>query len=293
MDAETYQEAIEYEKLTQAIYQAILKLEGQNIAVQHNVPIVGRSGVEHQVDVFWKFRQASIDHTVLVECKNYASTLTLEKVRNFFGVLHDIGNCRGIMVTKTGYQAGVEQFARFYGIELKLLRPPTDADWEGRVKDIRVRLIARAAVSTADRPISVEIALKPADTAQETRINQFQAAGQLSIPGGPGMVFFSRDGKQKTDELRYWLPRQLKVLDKPDGGPYKQTIPLDDSFIYVNEGQPSQEFIQVPQLTVTYYTETIDTRTMELHGAQIVEAILKDNFSGKIEHIKRHNESGT
>ena len=170
MDAEQYKEAIEYEKLTQAVYQAILAREDQNLAVQHNVAITGRSGVDHQVDVYWRFRQASIDHTVLVECKNYASALTLEKVRNFFGVLHDIGNCRGIMVTKTGYQAGVEKFARFYGIELKLLRQPSDADWEGRIKNMRLNIIARAAVSTEDRPISVGVALKATDAEQEAAL---------------------------------------------------------------------------------------------------------------------------
>jgi hypothetical protein len=289
MDAETYREAIEYEKLTQAIYQAILAKEGQNIAVQHNVPLAGRSGVEHQVDVYWRFRQAAVEHTVLVECKNYASALTLEKVRNFFGVLHDVGNCRGIMVTKTDYQSGVEQFARHYGIELKIMREPTDADWEGRVKDIHLRISARSAASSDEHPVSVQIGLKAVDNAQQARLQQLQSAGRLNIPNSPDLVFYSRDGRQKTDQMRYWLPRQLNVLDKADGGPYVQMIPLDDFFIYINEGQLGQEFVQVEQLTATFFVETMDTRTIALHGDQIVEAMLKDHFSGAVEHVK-HRE---
>ncbi|NLD49970.1 MAG: restriction endonuclease, partial [Clostridiaceae bacterium] len=103
MDIDLYNEAIEYEQLTRAIYQAILMNEGsENIIVEHNVPIRGRSGVEHQIDVLWHFKQAGIEHDVLIECKNYSTNLTLEKVRNFFGVIHDIGNVHGVIVTKTG-----------------------------------------------------------------------------------------------------------------------------------------------------------------------------------------------
>lgn len=93
MDTNLYEEAIQYEQLTQSIYQAILQNESSNnIQVEHNVDVIGRSGVAHQIDVLWSFRQAGIEHTVLIECKNYASNLTLEKVRNFFGVIHDIEN---------------------------------------------------------------------------------------------------------------------------------------------------------------------------------------------------------
>ena len=43
----------DYERLTQAIYADVLNLEGfDNINVQHNVHITGKSGVKHQVDIF-------------------------------------------------------------------------------------------------------------------------------------------------------------------------------------------------------------------------------------------------
>jgi hypothetical protein len=53
----------DYERLTQAIYADVLNLEGfDNINVQHNVHITGKSGVKHQVDVFWEFQQAGVLH---------------------------------------------------------------------------------------------------------------------------------------------------------------------------------------------------------------------------------------
>lgn len=120
MDQATLIAATEYEKLTQVVYQGLLSAEGfDKTNVRHDEDILGKSGVKHQVDVLWQFKQAFIQHTVLVECKNYARPVTLEKIRNFFAVLHDVGNCQGVMVTKTGYQSGVVEFAKHYGIHLK------------------------------------------------------------------------------------------------------------------------------------------------------------------------------
>ena len=89
-----------------------------NIQVEHNVDVTGRSGVAHQIDVFWRYKHAGVEHTVLIECKNYASNLTLEKVRNLFGVIHDIGNAQGLIVTKTGKKA--ERLSLLITMELVL-----------------------------------------------------------------------------------------------------------------------------------------------------------------------------
>ena len=178
MNIDLYNEAIQYEQLTQSIYQAILQNEAcNNIQVEHNIELTGRSGVAHQIDVLWRFRQAGIEHIVLIECKNYASNLTLEKVRNFFGVLHDIGNAQGIIVTKTGYQSGAAKFANYYGIGLKVLRKPNDNDWKGRIKDIHINIKAKMVASSEDKPLSVQVILKPKDEEQRNHIEKLQQSG--------------------------------------------------------------------------------------------------------------------
>ena len=113
-------ENTEYEKLAQEIYQAISYAEAvKNINVQHNVKLPGKSGCNHQIDVYWEFEMMGIKHCVAIECKNYSSEVSVGKVRDFFGVLHDVGNTKGIFVTKVGYQSGAEKFANHYGIVLK------------------------------------------------------------------------------------------------------------------------------------------------------------------------------
>ncbi|MCK6469036.1 MAG: hypothetical protein L6Q53_12685 [Candidatus Brocadia sinica] len=58
MDKKLYQEAIDYELLTKEIYQNILQSEDvTNVDVKHDTQIKGRSGIDHQVDVSWQFKQ--------------------------------------------------------------------------------------------------------------------------------------------------------------------------------------------------------------------------------------------
>lgn len=284
MDKDAFQESVEYEQLTQAIYQAILDNEGNNIEVQHNIELQGRSGVKHQIDVFWRFKQGGIEHMVLIECKNYASCLTLEKARSFFGVIHDIGNVRGIMVTKNGYQRGAVDFAKFYGISLKLLRKPNELDWQGRIKDIHISITAK--VLAADPPLTAEIILHSDDESQQARLRFLEQNGRLLTSFGPSLCLLDSTGNTTSDEMRHWLPKQLAVLDKEAGGPYTQEIDLVDKYIIVNEDEPSRELVKVDKIIATYYVAAL-TEEVRSYGEQVVSTILKDAFTGTVEHVQR------
>ncbi len=287
MDAEMYAEAIEYELLTQAIYRDILAREGVSTAnVQHNVSIAGRSRVEHQVDVYWEFKQAGITHRVLIECKNYASNLTLEKARNFFAVVHDIGNCVGIMVTRTGYQSGAAAFCKHYGLALKLLREPTEKDWEGRIKEIHINMIPRVPVSNETHPIVCSLYLRPASEEQEVRLKSANGQNPELVHANPAMRFLGKDGQPITEELRWWIPRQLNVLEREDGGPYKQPVELTDHYISADLGN-GIELVQVIGVVIDYYVETLPSHQVVLDATETVSAILKDFESGEWEHVHR------
>ena len=63
---------IEYEKFTQEIYQELVNADVlKTIKVQHNVKLKGRSGQEHQIDVYWEYEIAGTKQKVAIECKNY------------------------------------------------------------------------------------------------------------------------------------------------------------------------------------------------------------------------------
>jgi len=127
----------EYELLTKEIFETLLKDDGVTIDVQHNVEVQGKA-FRHQIDVYWEYQIAGITHKVAIECKNYNSNVSVAKVRDFYGVLSDIGNINGIMVSKKGFQKGAKEFAEHYGINLRELREPNDDDWKGRIKTIQI-----------------------------------------------------------------------------------------------------------------------------------------------------------
>lgn len=103
---------IEYEKFTQEIYQELVNADVvKSTKVKHNIKILGKSGQKHQIDVYWEYEIAGVLHKVAVECKNYNKPIPISKVRDFYGVLSDLDNVSGIMVTKIGYQEGAKKLA--------------------------------------------------------------------------------------------------------------------------------------------------------------------------------------
>ena len=119
----------EYEKFTQEIYQELLNADAPKATnVQHNVKLKGKSGQEHQIDVYWEYEIAGVKHKVAIECKNYNKAVPIGKVRDFYGVLADLNNVTGILVTKVGYQEGAKRYATEHGIMLKELRVPNQGE---------------------------------------------------------------------------------------------------------------------------------------------------------------------
>lgn len=136
-------ENTEYEKLTQDIYQALnSSTEHKTLDVQHNIKLEGKSGCKHQIDVYWEFEMMGEVYKVAIECKNYSNKVSIGKIRDFFGVLSDVGNIKGIFVTKVGYQSGAETFANYYNITLQEIRIPKDMDWINKLTKYIIKEIS-------------------------------------------------------------------------------------------------------------------------------------------------------
>ena len=121
---------IQYEILVQAIFQEILKQEvATNIEVQHDVKVLGKSGITHQIDVYWAFVIAGIKYETIIQVKDWKYSIKQEQLLAFKGVLDDLpGQPRGIFVAKSGAQQGAKKFAKANGIALfelkEAIEPP-------------------------------------------------------------------------------------------------------------------------------------------------------------------------
>lgn len=120
----------EYEQFVQSVYQKIIKAEGRDtVKVEHNVHLEGASGQKHQIDVYWEYKQGGMTYKTAIECKHHRRKISIGTVRDFFGVVHDVKNLRGIVTTKRGYTSGALGFAEFYGIELRAIRESERRDY--------------------------------------------------------------------------------------------------------------------------------------------------------------------
>lgn len=98
---------IEYEKFAQEIYNEILKnLYVKNIEVMHNVNLIGKSGQKHQIDVYWEYQYDNTIFKIAIECKNYNHTVSIGKVRDFFGVLYDLEEVKALWLPRRVIKRG-------------------------------------------------------------------------------------------------------------------------------------------------------------------------------------------
>ncbi|MGM0965636.1 restriction endonuclease [Bacillus pumilus] len=106
------------ESLIQYVYQELSKYSNKEIKILNKHNLVGKSGVTHNIDVYYQFEQNGIKHKVIFECKNWNSKVSKEKVLTLKSIIEDIPNSVGIMVAPQGYQKGAKEFAAHHGIQL-------------------------------------------------------------------------------------------------------------------------------------------------------------------------------
>jgi hypothetical protein len=197
----------EYEKFVQSVYQAILNAEGvDNVSVKHNIQLQGQSGCSHQIDVFWEFRLAGQIYKTAIECKNFNKPVQIGKVRDFYGVISGIPGLGGIFATKIDFQSGAKKFAAQKGISLKLIREPTDIDWQGRLRKIHFNM----------HIVNVDIiSFEPRYT--QSAINDLTLAGITEIAADfstDETIIFTESGEPKAtyEQMRQGLPHDRKPL---------------------------------------------------------------------------------
>ena len=267
-------ENTEYEKLAQEIYQAISDAEGvKNINVQHNIKLPGKSGCNHQIDVYWEFEMMGIKHCVAIECKNYSSEVSVGKVRDFFGVLHDVGNTKGIFVTKVGYQSGAEKFANHYGIVLKELRFPTAKDWEGRVKNIELTINALFInIKERNFDLDIEWLLANSNFKEGDPISLGGMADELKIVDSSGHVITT------LLELENSLPRNKPEINKQNHPEFSDGFLVDPS---------SGQRFKIHGIRYLYDVVS-ETQTSLTEGDAIAKALMKDVSSGAIKFFDKN-----
>ena len=265
----------DYEKLARNIYEDILVLDGvNNIDVKHNAKIKGKSGVEHQIDVFWEYKYAGVSHKVLIECKHYSEPVSLLHVRNLHGLITDIPNSTGLLVTTIGYQSGVVEYANFYGMGLKIIRKPQGKDWDGciQIVNIEMQLLKNNYIN-----FKLELDGKH----QPTKDAAEKDPSVLSIVSTDISI---KDEGHDAVPFNVWLDRHIPVGVEGFGIECEKTLIPENSYLVTLKGQE----LKLGRIIVTYISSQF-LQNLEIDAMNLVEAVLEDFNSGVVEHMHKKN----
>lgn len=109
------------ESYVQYVYTTLLNLKDEGVIVSRNAIMVGRSGIRHEIDVFYQFERVGVTHKVAFECKFTARPTEKADLLEFHSKINDLGNVQAICVSKSGFQRGAIDYASHYGIQLLTL----------------------------------------------------------------------------------------------------------------------------------------------------------------------------
>jgi hypothetical protein len=104
------------EKDVRRVYAFLLNMRDEGVAVSNPMFMTGKSGEQHEIDVYYEFTKAGIRHRVAIECKDWATSISKGQVQEFESKLRDIGNITGVIVARNGYQSGADGFAKYHDI---------------------------------------------------------------------------------------------------------------------------------------------------------------------------------
>lgn len=260
----------EYELFTREVYRQLSAYYQTGFTkVQHNIKLKGRSGCEHQIDVYWEYKKDGITHRFAIECKNYKNSISISKVRDFFGVLNDIGNIQGIMVTKVGYQKGAKQYAKEYGISLKELRSPIEGETIIGNIDLRLHVKKTRTLFRVDEQWAEEHGInipeykRRMDMTSMDNNRRWDTATHIPLPFVDDVV--------RTAKGDYIISLE-SIRDTIKDYPY--VLPFQDGYINTKPWGK----IKILEVKFDHNAEDIQ-RNIAIDAVGFVKAILKDAFN--------------
>ncbi|TAL76239.1 MAG: hypothetical protein EPN76_11770 [Burkholderiaceae bacterium] len=267
------QNSTEYEKIAQKVYQAILATNDvYTIEVLHNVQITGRSGVAHQIDVYWRYLKDGTEHQILVECKYYSSTIDLIHARNLLGLLTDIPNSQGVLLTTVGFQKGVVNLCNFYGISLKLLRDPQGSDWDGFIQKVEIE-------GSLHKTNYLDFSLK-IDGKDEESIRSLDGDSQVSVNLQEVQI---QDGTHFPVDMVTWLDRNVPFDESQIDTPLNITLTPPTAYIVLS----SEKRVKILSLNVQYMHSS-KIINLGFDAMDLVRGVLEDFNTKEIDHTLHH-----
>ena len=140
----------EYEQFVETLYFAVKTAENlaanlRSLKLAKNMRIRNAYGVKREFDIYWEYELDGDRHKTVIECKNYASRISIDKIDALVGKTNDFEGLTPIFATRAGYQSGAVAAAQFHEIELLIAREQNLSDWtdergEPLIREVRIEI---------------------------------------------------------------------------------------------------------------------------------------------------------
>lgn len=225
----------DYEQFVKTLQQALLSSEligtSKNIEIEKNKKITDNNGIDREFDLYWEYELAGVTYKTVIECKDYASRVTIEKIDALIGKIRDIPDLKPVFATKTGYQSGAETKARANKIDLLIVREQNADDWQDKDGQPYIREInIRAGIHPPARITEFSPLLDGKWLAANTDLDP----DSLAVTSGLNNEIFIENLKAKDTYSLQELAQRLPAIADGQYGELTHSELFDDAYLLSN-----------------------------------------------------------
>lgn len=277
-----YNSGKEYEELVRDIQRSLIAAENipslNNINIEKNKKIKDRSGIEREFDIYWEFELGGNIYRSVIECKDYSTPVSIEKIDAYIGKTSDIPGLELIYATRTGYQSGAKIKAEQHNIQLLVIRGQQESDWitedgEPLLKTIHMNIIARTLPEIKNFNVRVDGAWF--NSQSDYKEDDFQNI----FKGKMNNEVFINDVQNNVKYTIHDIPNRIFSLSKElKYGPGEYFEKFNDGWL---EGLDSKVRFKITEYHCDYvYREPIASTSI-IDFSEQIKAIVEDFQSGK------------
>jgi hypothetical protein len=226
----------EYENFVARVQKAIFDSENftkqKNIALLQNKKIKDKNGVEREFDLYWEYELGGFTYKTIIECKDYNSKISIEKIDALLGKLHDFPDLRGIFATKMGYQSGARKKAQENNIDLLIVREQNDSDWKDENGNPLIKILHINAISHS--PALIRDFQPYFDVEWIKENTNIDITKPFQIYGLNNEMFINDIEKNEQYSL-YDLQNRLSDLEKHKSGDYEKIFKFSNAYLMLKD----------------------------------------------------------
>lgn len=259
-----------YESITKYIYETLGRKTGVKIVgYGSNCKVLGKSGVNHQIDILTTHSDGIHSYKTAIECKYWKEKINKEIVMKVSETIEDAGIEKGVIVSKTGFTKDGAEFAKYKNIGIVELREIGEPAQDIQERQLNIGLIEISSFITIRRPeiVSIEIEYCENGSIKKEIINIYTTTISLSDGSSKPFTDYTKAFQNELHDHNKIGETITKRYDIPGGG------------LIHKKDNPSAEIKSIIFTGVLKQINSNTNRTFSL--VDEVWLIMKSLFEGK------------